>query len=106
MFLLQVTFLAAFTICLALSANGIKSIDKNNRAHTNPLRALLEEEEEEIIFGFVDDAEFKDLPPGYKCQKKIVMVQDWTSDEELQCRHVNQTSCFQIMTTKYKTIRV
>jgi hypothetical protein len=43
---------------------------------------------------------------GFKCLKQDVEVQDWISDEEMQCRVVNQTSCFQIMTTKYKTIRV
>jgi hypothetical protein len=31
-------------------------------------------ENPEIIYGFDNDAEPKDLPPGYKCQKKVVMV--------------------------------
>ena len=34
------------------------------------------------------------------------MVEDWVWDEEMQCRHVTQESCFQTMTTVYKTVRV
>ena len=58
------------------------------------------------IYGFEDSDTLDDLRPGFICRKKLVMVEDWTADEELQCRHVTQESCFQTMKTIYKTVKV
>ena len=58
------------------------------------------------IYGFDDDALQSDLPPGTKCFKKIVMVDVWITDEEQHCKIVKTKSCFQTMTTVYKTAEV
>jgi hypothetical protein len=49
MFLLQVTFLAAFTFSIAMPASGIKSIDKNNLAHKNPLMRFQEKFQTKVL---------------------------------------------------------
>jgi len=39
------------------------------------------------------------------CITQVVLVEEVTYDEELQCRHLPQQTCMQTMTTKYKTTK-
>merc|ERR1719361_566457 len=39
------------------------------------------------------------------CITQLVLVEEVTYDEELQCRHLPQQTCMQTMTTKYKTTK-
>jgi hypothetical protein len=49
MFSLQVTFLGAFTVCVAVPERGLKSTNKNNPAHTNLLMAFLEKVQTKVL---------------------------------------------------------
>ena len=48
-FLFQVSFLAAFTVCFAVSASGMKITDKNNQEQKNPLMEFLEKFQEKVL---------------------------------------------------------
>ncbi len=46
------------------------------------------------------------LPPGTKCMRKVIQVEEIVYDTELQCTHVDEQECYQVYQTVFKSVEV